>query len=441
MGWMRERVQRWRRQRGREVGKVRREAPPVAPEVEEPQEVVKPDQGLGPEGRPFDAILLAVVVALVGFGLVMVYSASAVMTEQRFDDGWLFLRKQSIHALAGMIAMAVGMTVDYRWYRRWAYPILLGSMGLLGVVLVAGATRNEAQRWISVGGFSFQPSEVMKIALIIYTAYSVEKKAIKIKKFSIGVLPHLVVLGLVAGLLLLQPDFGTTVMCAVLMFSLLFVAGARTGYIAMIGLIGAGAASLLILSSPYRMRRVQAFLDPHQDPLGIGYQVDQSLTAIGSGGLWGQGLGQGRSKLGYVPELWNDFIAAAVGEEWGWVGLALVVGLFAALVWRGLRVAFGAREMFGSYLAFGFTFLFGLQAAVNLSVVTGVLPNTGLTLPFISYGGTSMVICLFMVGVLLNISRAREDVWEGRRAAREQVQMEARLAKKRRRVATRVEGG
>jgi len=434
MGWLGERLRGLRKRPVREVAPV--ELAP--PEVEEGP-AAKPDQGLGPEGRPFDAVLLAVVIALVGFGLVMVYSSSAVMTELRFDDGQLFLRRQLGHVAVGLVCMLLGLRLDYRWYKRLAYPILGVAGSMLVAVLVIGSTRNEATRWISLFGVSFQPSEVIKIALIVYTAYSIEKKAIKIKQFSIGVLPHLMVLGVVAVLLLKQPDFGTTVMCAVLMFTMLFVAGARTGYIAMIGLVGAGAAVLLVLSSPYRMNRVQAFLDPRSDPYGIGYQVNQSLTAIGSGGFTGKGLGMGTSKLGYVPELWNDFIGTAIGEEFGWIGLAVVFGLFGVLVWRGIKIAYGARDMFGMYLAFGLTLLFGLQATVNLSVVTGVLPNTGLTLPFISYGGTSMLICLFIIGVMLNISRAREDAWEAARESRERNQMESRLDKKRRRALSRRE--
>ena len=446
MGWLDTKLARakkaWsKRKQKKQAEASSRESAVESAAREEETSMSKPDLGLGPEGRPFDAVLLAIVTGLVGFGLVMVYSASAVMTELRFDNGELFLTRQLMHVAIGLVGMLVALNIDYRWYKRMAYPILIGAMGLLGLVLIIGATRNEAQRWISVGGMSFQPSEVIKIALIMYTAYSVEKKSIKIKQFSIGVLPHLVVLGLIGVLLLKQPDFGTTVMCAVLMFTMLFVAGARTGYIAMIGLLGLGAAVLLVLSSPYRMQRVQAYLDPRSDPWGIGYQVNQSLTAIGSGGLTGKGLGMGTSKLGYVPELWNDFIATAIGEEFGLVGLAVVIVLFMLLMWRGMKIAFGARDMFGTHLAFGLTLLFGIQAAVNLSVVTGVLPNTGLTLPFISYGGSSMIICLCIIGVMLNISRAKADTWEEGREARERERMEARLERKRRRVLTRREVG
>lgn len=397
---------------------------------------------VGDEGRPFDSMLLATVIALVGIGVVMVYSASAVMTELRFGDSTLFVNKQLWHVVVGLVLMLVAIRVDYRWYKRLAYPLLGFGVALLLAVLLVGATRNEAQRWLSFGGFSFQPSEVVKIVLVIYMAYSLEKKDRKLERFSIGFIPHLMVLGLLAFLLLLQPDFGTTVICSVIVFTLLFVAGAKIGYIAMFGVIGSGLATWAVMTSAYRMSRVRAFLDPEHDPFGAGYQIKQSLTAIGSGGLFGKGLGLGHAKLGYVPELWNDFIATAIGEELGLVGLFLVALLFVALIWRGVRIAFGARDYFGTYLAFGLSTLFGMQAAINLSVVTGLLPNKGLTLPFISYGGSSMIISLFTVGVLLNISMAKVDVWEQGRQGRESLRAEERLERKRRRhlAAARQEG-
>lgn len=389
--------------------------------------VVKPVSALGPEGRPFDALLLAVVVALVGLGLVMVYSASSVQTVWRFGDDAMFLKRQLVHVAMGLFMMLVAMNIDYRWYRRMTYPILGLALGALVVVLLFGATHNAAQRWLSIGGLSVQPSEFLKVALVMYMAYSVEKKDSKIKWFTVGFMPHVLLLVLAAVLLLLQPDFGTTVICSVLVFSLLFVAGVRVGYIAMSGVVCVALAALAIMMSSYRRARLMAYLDPEANPLGISYQINQSIMAIGSGGMFGKGLGAGHGKLGYVPELWNDFIGTAIGEELGMMGLALVCGLFMMLMWRGLQVAFGAREMYGMYLAFGLTMIFGLQASVNLCVVTGLLPNKGLTLPFVSYGGSSTLVSLFAVGVLLNISKCHVDRWEQGREEREHHAMQSRL--------------
>ena len=411
------------------------------PDATEDDEVVLPGSQLPAEGRSFDAVLLAVVIALVGLGLVMVYSASAIQNQWHFGDGERLLTRQASHVVVGLCAMLIGLRVDYRWYRRMAYPMMIGTLLLLVAVLFIGTKLNNATRWISIAGITFQPSEILKLALVVYMAYSLEKKRHKVAKFSIGIIPHLMVLGVVAFLLIRQPDFGTTVICSTLILGMLFVAGARLMYIGTIVLFGVALGALAVVTSPYRLDRVMGWLEPNADPLGISYQVNQSVMAIGSGGLFGKGLGAGQAKLGYVPELWNDFIGAAIGEELGLVGLAVVCGLFIVLVWRGLKIAFGAREMFGMYLAFGITLVFGLQASVSLGLVTGLLPNTGLTLPFISNGGTATALALFCVGVLLNISMAREDTWEAERGEREDDAYTDRVERKRVRYLRRKAGG
>jgi cell division protein FtsW len=398
-------------------------------DVEVQAPIVKPAIFKG-DGRPFDSVLLAVVIALVGIGLVMVYSASSVQTLLRHNDEMLYLNRQLRNVAIGLTIMLVAMRVDYRWYRRLTYPILGLALGGLAVVLVLGVEFNEAKRWIRVGRMTVQPSEFLKLALVMYMAYSVEKKDHKLKRFSIGFIPHLMVLSVAAFLLMMQPDFGTTVICAVLVFSMLFVAGARIGYIAMFGVAGLGAATLMVMTSEYRRNRVMAYLNPEADPLGISYQINQSLMAIGSGGMFGKGLGAGRGKLGYVPELWNDFIGTAIGEELGLVGLATICLLFVMLLWRGLKIAYESREMYGMYLAFGITMIFGLQATVNLCVVTGLLPNKGLTLPFVSYGGSSTFMCLFAVGLLLNISKSNNDGWERGKEERKSKAERARLERR-----------
>jgi cell division protein FtsW len=404
------------------------------------EEEALPGASLPEEGRPFDAVLLAVVIALVGLGLVMVYSASAIQNEWMFGDGERLLIRQAAHVVVGLVGMLVGLRVDYRWYRRLAYPLLIGTLLLLVAVLLFGTKLNNATRWLSIAGVTFQPSEILKLALVVYMAYSLEKKRHKVARFSVGIIPHLMVLGIVAFLLIRQPDFGTTVICAALVLGMLFVAGARLVYIGSIVLIGVALGALAVVTSPYRWDRVMGWLEPDADPLGISYQVNQSLMAIGSGGLFGKGLGAGHGKLGYVPELWNDFIAAAIGEELGILGLAVVCCLFVLLLGRGLKIAFGAREMFGMYLAFGITLVFGVQASVNLGVVTGLLPNTGLTLPFISNGGTATALALFSVGVLLNISMARGNRWAEDKRERDEEAVESRLERKRLRYLKRKSG-
>ncbi len=390
---------------------------------------LKPICTLGPEGRSFDAPFLAIVIALVGLGLVMVYSASAVQMPWKGLEHSFYLKRQLWHVAAGLVAMLVALRIDYRWWRRLTYPILGVVLCSLVAVLLFGTDLNGARRWINIG-FSLQPAEVLKVTMVLYMGYSLEKKNHKLQEFSIGIIPHLMVLGVVAALLLMQPDFGSTVICSVVVFGMLFVAGARAIYIGAIGVIGAGLGALAIVTSEYRMKRLMAYFYPEQATDQASYQINQSVMTIGSGGMFGKGLGAGHGKLGYVPELWNDFIGTAIGEELGLVGLALVCGLFVALFWRGMTIAFGARDMYGMYVAFGLILLFGMQASVNLSVVTGVLPNKGLTLPFVSYGGSSMVVALFAVGVILNISMAREDPVAEVMAAREERQAQDRAVRR-----------
>lgn len=396
-----------------------------------PEEPIKPPLELRAEGRPFDAILLAAVLALVGLGLVMVYSASAVQMPWQGLEPAFYLKRQLGHVGIGLVLMLLGLRTDYRWWRRYVYPVLFGTLGLLVMVLVFGVERNGAQRWFSLFGFSMQPAEILKIVVVMYMAYSLEKKNHKVSHFTIGIIPHLMVLGVISVLLLLQPDFGSTVICAALMFTMLFVAGARVVYMTALGGIAAVLGGVAILSSDYRTKRLMAWLNPEEGGDASSYQTQQSMMAIGSGGMTGKGLGEGVGKLGYVPELWNDFIGTAIGEELGLMGLALVCGLFGVLLWRGLKIAFGAREGFGMYLAFGLTLLMGIQAFVNLAVVTGTLPNKGLTLPFVSYGGSAILMSLFAIGVMLNISMAKEDEVGPALALRAAQKSAQRVAKRR----------
>ncbi|MFP4597995.1 MAG: putative lipid II flippase FtsW [Persicimonas sp.] len=391
------------------------------------------------QGTNWDVWLLAVIFLLLGFGLVMLYSASGVMAADKFGDHLYLVKSQLQKVALGVVLMFGALRLDYRWYKRLVYPILGGTVLLLVLVLIPGigTIQNGAQRWFSLGGMSFQPAEVAKISALIFMAYSVSKKGDQMGKFSVAFIPHLTVIGLFVLLLMLQPDFGTSVILLIMMGTLLFTSGARLVYLGGFVVAGGVLAYFAITSREYRMERLLAFRDPFSYRDGIGYQISESLISIGSGGLTGRGLGNGTGKLGYVPELWNDFIGTIVAEELGLVGVIFLVALFVILLWRGTRIAFEARDAFGRHLAFGLTALIGLQAVANLCVVTGLLPNKGLTLPFVSFGGSSMLMSLFAVGVLLNISRNEPDHWELGREEREARRENKRWKRKKRRILKR----
>ncbi len=390
-------------------------------------------------GEDWDSLLVATVFALIAYGLVMLYSSSAVMSAEEFGDQFHLLLSQSWKVGLGIAVMLVASTVHYRWYRRLVYPLLGLTLVLMAIVLVpgVGVVQNGARRWFSIAGVSIQPAEVAKVVLVVFLAYSISKKGEKMTKFTIGFVPHIVIVGAMVGLLLMQPDFGSSVILVTMMGIMLFVSGARLVYLSGFGILGLVGMYYVIASSQYRRERILAFLDPFQYREDIGYQVSESLIAIGSAGVTGRGLGEGTSKLGYVPELWNDFIATIVAEELGLLGIVVLVGLFGVFVWRGFRIAFRARDEFGTYLAFGLTTLIGMQASANLCVVTGLLPTKGLTLPFFSLGGSSVIMTLFAVGVLLNISKRQPDRWEQTREQRERRRRQKRWEKKRERILER----
>lgn len=392
-----------------------------------------------PDAQPWDSWLLAAVLALVGFGLVMLYSASAVMSAEKFGDPMFLVLSQAQKVGVGIVGLFVALRVDYRWYQRLVYPILGITILMLVLVLIPGIGKiqNGAQRWFSIGGASFQPGEVAKVVSLIFLSYSLNKKIGTMKKFSVAFVPHIVVIGLLVGLLMLQPDFGTSVILMLMMGLLLFVSGARIIYLGGFAVTGAVLAYFAITSREYRMKRVMAFLDPFEYRSGIGYQISESLISIGSGGFTGRGLGNGTGNLGYVPELWSDFIATIIAEELGLLGMIFLVSLFIVIVWRGTLIAFRATDDFGRYLAFGLTSLIGIQATANLCVVTGLLPNKGLTLPFVSFGGSSMILSLCSIGILLNISKNAPDEWELNREERLARRSEKRWSRKKQRILSR----
>ena len=370
-----------------------------------------------------DPILAAAAIALIGFGIVMVYSASAIEATVRFHDPEYFLKRQAAFGLVGLVLLWLVSRIDYQRLRKLTYPVL-GSVTILLVMTAVGmgVRRGGAVRWLAVGPIMVQPAEMAKLALVLWLAYSLAKKAEKVKSFTIGFVPHVLMSGLLILFCLKQPDFGSAVVIAFLTFTLLFVAGARISYLlgGAVALTAIGAQ--LIKMSSYRVDRLVAFLDIDRHRQDIAYQPFQSVMSFGSGGISGLGLGRGLQVL-YLPEAHNDFIAAIVGEELGFVGIIGLAGVFLLVVARGVRAAFRARDDFGAYLAFGIAAMLGIQALVNMAVAMAILPTKGLTLPFISYGGSSLLVNATAVGVLLNISRPRIDVAE----AAESTPLEERL--------------
>lgn len=373
---------------------------------------LKSDLRLGLSG--IDVVLLGLVFALVVFGLIMVYSSSFIYAQERTGDGFAFIKKQLIFSVLGFIALFSAAQVPYRKWADWAYPFALVSTALLAIVLIPGVGTRVlgAQRWLKIGPVSIQPSEIAKFAMILFVARQLEKKNNQLHRFVPGVLSNFIIPLPAMILLLLQPDFGSTVMITVVIFLMMFLAGVKKRYLFSITLFGGGLAAALILGSSYRRARLMTFLDPWQDPLGKGFQVLQSMLGVHNGSLFGAGLGNGKEKLFYLPEAHNDFIFAVIGEELGFVGILAVICAFCFFIYRGLKIAShsweGQRDRFGALAATGITLALGLQAFVNMGVVLGLLPTKGLTLPFVSYGGSALIVDLFIVGILLNISKGSE---------------------------------
>jgi cell division protein FtsW len=371
----------------------------------------QPSQAL-PDGRhepvrlSVDPILLGAVLALLTLGLVMVYSASAVTALEKTGNGFYFLQRQLVAAALGLLAMATALKLGYRRLARLAYPLLVVTVLLLVLVLVPGVGTlvGGARRWIRFPGVSIQPAEIAKFTWVVYLAYSLAKKREKVASFSIGFLPHLLLGGLLVGLCMAEPDFGSAVELLVLLFVLLFAAGTKLSYLVGSVLLALPLAYHAVAHSPYRLARIRAFLDPWAHRHDVGYQVAQSLISVGSGGFFGLGLGESRQKLFFLPEAHTDFIFSIVGEELGLFGAAAMVLLYGIIVWRGTRAALRAQETFGTYLGLGLTALLGAQAVVNMSVAMGMLPTKGLTLPFVSYGGCSLVVSMTAAGALLSLS-------------------------------------
>jgi len=361
------------------------------------------------DGLAVDKWMLLAVAGLLALGMTMVLSTSYLHSQERYGDGTYFFRKQLVAMGAGVIALVGCLLAPSALYRRFAYPLLAISFILLVMVLIPGigVSRGGARRWIMFPGFAFQPSELAKLSVVVYLAHSMAKKEQLIRTFSVGVVPHLIVSGAFAGLLLLEPDFGTALILTMLLYFMMFIGGVRVSHLLATGLLALPALGYVMMTAEYRLRRLMTFLDPWSDPSGSGFHVIQSLIAFGSGQWFGRGLGESRQKLLYLPEAHTDFVYSVIGEELGLFGALAVLGLFAVIIVRGLRLTARIEEPFDQYLAFGLTVLLGLQALIHMGVVMGLMPTKGLVLPFISYGGSAMVINLMEAGILLGLSRRR----------------------------------
>jgi cell division protein FtsW len=351
--------------------------------------------------------MLSIVVLLCLIGLVMVISASSVVGLYQFGSSWYFVKRQAIWLIAGLAVLAVTMRIDYRAWRRLAVPLMIGSLVALVLVLVPGigVSVYGSTRWLGVGPLQIQPGEFAKLGLVLFIADLLARRAHRLDDWRVTLRPVLIVSGLVFLLLLLQPNLGTTMVAGAIVASMLFIAGVRLLPLAAVGGVAAAGAAVLAMAAPYRRARVVSFLDPWADPRGEGYQTIQALVGIAQGGVAGLGLGASRSKWGFLPFAHTDFVFAIIAEEAGLIGASVVVVLFIGLAWLGLLAAMHAPDRFGMLLAAGITTWLCMQAFVNIGAVIGILPITGVPLPFVSFGGSSMVSTMAATGILLNVAR------------------------------------
>ena len=353
-------------------------------------------------------ILLVVSVILISiFGIIMIYSASSIWAEYKYNDPLKYVKNQALFFIIGLILMFLVSKINYKFYLKKSNILLIGCIILLILVLIPGVgmVRNGSRSWFGIGSFGIQPSEFTKLALIIFTSKYLMNNEKNMKNIKKGVLPILCVLIFVFGLIMLQPDFGTGMIIVISIIGLLFVGGVSMKFFIGLGIIGVLGITGLIIIAPYRLARILSFLNPWSDPLGSGFQIIQSLYAIGPGGLFGFGFLNSRQKHFYLPEPQTDFIFSIISEEFGFLGIVIVVTLFLTIIITGFKISKNCKDLFGKYLSFGIMFQLSFQALLNLMVVVGLIPVTGVTLPFLSYGGSSLLITLRSIGVILNISR------------------------------------
>ncbi len=351
--------------------------------------------------------IATITTLLIFFGIIMIYSSSGIYAMQELGDKLYFLKRHILFLFLGGILAALIMAMDYRDLQKFARPMILLAVVMLVIVLIpsVGKASYGARRWFNLGIFYFQPSEYAKLAMLLYTADFLTRKYNRIRSFRRGFFPLMLVLGLVCGLILKQPDLGSTLLIGMIVLAMLFTAGARVRHIGMLGALALPAFYFLVVKVPYRWTRIVTFLDPWADSQGAGFQLTQSQIALGSGGLWGVGLGKSVQKLFYLPAAHTDFILSILGEELGFLGTFTVIVLFIGFIWQGARIAKRTTDPFGYFLSIGIVAMIGLQAMVNIGVSIGALPTKGLPLPFISYGGSALVFNMMSVGLLLNISR------------------------------------
>ena len=358
--------------------------------------------------RKMNKTLFISCIIISLFGLLMVYSSSYIWAEYKFNDPFKYLKSQGLFLLIGVFAMYYMSLIDYRNYYKYSNKIFDVCFTLIVLVLFIGSERNGSKSWFGIGSFGIQPSEFMKLSMIIFTSrylYRNQKSVNDIKK---GVIPILFLTMVIFGLIMLQPDFGTGVILVMGVIGLLFVGGVDLKFFLKIGLFGVFGIVGLIIAAPYRLKRIISFLNPWSDPLGSGFQIIQSLYAIGPAGLLGFGLGNSRQKHFYLPEPQTDFIFSIISEEFGFLGVIIVSVLFCLIIYSGIKISLNCDDLFGKYLSFGIIFMLSFQAILNLSVVIGLIPVTGVTLPFLSYGGSSLLITLVEMGIVLNISRCQK---------------------------------
>ncbi|MBW2598674.1 MAG: putative lipid II flippase FtsW [Deltaproteobacteria bacterium] len=361
-------------------------------------------------GRP-DIALFIVTIILVVIGTVMIYSSSSIIAMEKYGDGYHYIKKQLLFVLIGLGVMAVTSRFPYRYWKKAAYPGVLISIALLSLVVIPGfgLKAGGATRWLRAGYLSFQVSELVKIMLVIFLAHYLTKKIGHIKEFSRVFVIPLVIMMIIVGLVLCQPDFGAAVIMVAVFMLMFYLAGSRIVYLAGIVAAVIPVGVVLILHESYRMQRFMSFLNPWEDPSNAGFQIIQSFISFGSGGAFGVGLGNGMQKLFYLPEPHTDFILSVIAEEGGFVGVVIIILLFCIFVFRGFAISFNCTDMFGMLLASGLTTVIAMEAFINMAAVMGLLPTKGLVLPFLSYGGTSLMMCMLAVGILLNISSRREQ--------------------------------
>ena len=357
--------------------------------------------------KKYSKILLIAVIIISLFGTLMIYSSSNVWAEYKFNDPYKYLKSQALFLILGYIVMFIIAKFPYQKYKKLSNIIFFICLGMLILVLIPGigTIRNGSRSWFGIGSLGIQPSEFTKIGLIIFTSKYLSNNTKDLKNIKKGILPILGVLFLVFALIMLEPDFGTGVVIVMTIIILLFISGVKMNFFIKLGILGLLGIVILVIIAPYRMERIVSFINPWSDPLGSGFQIIQSLYAIGPGGLLGLGLGNSVQKHFYLPEPQTDFIFSIISEEFGFMGVLIVSSLFITIIYYGFKIAMNCEDYFGKYLAFGITFGLAFQTMLNLMVVVGLIPVTGVTLPFLSYGGSSLLISLISIGILLNINK------------------------------------